>query len=42
MQLCMKFADTNFIGVVNSEKSKSFVDLDWELDMLLQHLATFY
>ncbi|MBC6972213.1 hypothetical protein H9I32_07225 [Bacillus sp. Xin] len=35
----MEFGDTNFIGVVNAEQYKSFVDEDWELEMLLQHFA---
>ncbi|PEY43938.1 hypothetical protein CN354_01870 [Bacillus cereus] len=39
MRFCMKFGDTNFIGVVNAEQYKSFVDEDWEFEMLLQHYA---
>lgn len=39
MEYCMKFGDTNFIGVVNADKYQSFVDEDWELDILLQHFA---
>lgn len=39
MKFCMKFGDTNFIGVANAEKYKSFVDEDWELNQLLQHFA---
>jgi hypothetical protein len=39
MKYCMEFGDTNFIGVVNAEKYKSFVHEDWELKMLLQHFA---
>jgi hypothetical protein len=35
----MEYGDTNFIGVVNPEKYKSFVDEDWELEILLQHFA---
>ncbi|MFI8710053.1 hypothetical protein ACIGHG_24095 [Bacillus sp. NPDC077411] len=35
----MGFGDTNFIGLVNAEQYKSFVDEDWELDMLLQHFT---
>lgn len=37
MQFCMKYGDTNFIGVVNADQYKSFVDEDWELEMLIQH-----
>lgn len=39
MRFCMKFGDTNFIGVVNAERYKSFVDEDWEFEMLLQHFT---
>lgn len=39
MRFCMKFGDTNFIGIVNGEQYKSFVDEDWELEMLLQHFT---
>jgi len=39
MQFSMDFGDTNFIGLVNAEKYKSFVDEDWDLDMLLQHFS---
>ncbi|MED0668881.1 hypothetical protein P4S95_01410 [Aneurinibacillus aneurinilyticus] len=40
MKFCMNFGDTNFIGVVNADKYKSFVDEDWELDdILLQHFG---
>lgn len=35
----MSFGDTNFIGVANADKYKSFVDEDWELDSLLQHFG---
>jgi len=35
----MEFCDTNFIGVVNADKYKSFVEKDWELDVLLQHFG---
>ncbi|WP_338128714.1 hypothetical protein [Aneurinibacillus migulanus] len=35
----MKYGDTNFIGVVNAERYKSFVDGDWELEMLLKHFT---
>lgn len=35
----MNFGDTNFIGVANTDKYKSFVDEDWELDSLLQHFG---
>ena len=35
----MKFGDTNFIGVVNAETYQSFLDEDWELDILLQHFS---
>lgn len=33
----MNFGDTNFIGVANTDKYKSFVDEDW--DCLLQHFG---
>ncbi|MED0665039.1 hypothetical protein P4T04_01740 [Bacillus badius] len=39
MEFCMKFGDTNFIGVANSDTYQSFVDEDWELDGLLQHFG---
>lgn len=39
MKYCMKFGDTNFIGVANAEQYHSFVDADWELDALLQHFG---
>lgn len=39
MQFYMDSGDTNFIGVVNAEQYKSFVDEDWELDSLLQHFT---
>lgn len=39
MKFCMEFGDTNFIGVVNAEKYKSFVHEDWELNILLEHFA---
>jgi hypothetical protein len=39
MNFIMKFGDTNFIGVANAEKYTSFVDEDWELDILLNHFA---
>jgi len=39
MRFCMEYDDTNFIGLANAEKYKSFVDEDWELDILLQHFA---
>ena len=35
----MNFGDTNFIGLANAAKYKSFVDEDWELDSLLQHFG---
>ncbi|MFJ7973577.1 hypothetical protein [Psychrobacillus sp. NPDC096389] len=35
----MNFGDTNFIGVANAERYRSFVDEDWELDMLLDHFG---
>ncbi|WP_257840063.1 hypothetical protein [Salipaludibacillus agaradhaerens] len=35
----MTFGDTNFIGVVNAERYKSFVDQDWDLDGLLTHFS---
>ncbi|WP_166246432.1 hypothetical protein [Paenibacillus turpanensis] len=37
MEFCMKYGDTNFIGLVNAEKYKAFVDEDWEFEQLLQH-----
>ena len=30
----MDFGDTNFIGVANTNKYESFVDEDWELDII--------
>jgi len=39
MRFCMSFGDTNFIGVANTDKYKSFVDEDWDLDSLLQHFG---
>ena len=39
MQFCMEYGDTNFIGVVNSEKYKSFVDSNWKLDGLMNHFT---
>ncbi len=39
MRFCMSFGDTNFIGVANANKYKSFVDEDWELDSLLPHFG---
>lgn len=38
MKYCI-FGDTNFIGIVNAEKYQSFVDEDWNLDMLLHHFS---
>lgn len=35
----MNFGDTNFIGLANAAKYKSFVDEDWELDRLIQHFG---
>ncbi len=39
MKFSMDFDDTNFIALVNAAKYKSFVDEDWNLDMLLQHFS---
>jgi len=39
MEYCMKFGDTNFIGIANTERYNSYVDEDWELDTLLRHFA---
>lgn len=39
MKYCMEFDDTNFIGLVNAKRYKSFVDKDWELNILLKHFA---
>ncbi len=39
MKFYMNFGDTNFIGLVNTDQYKSFVDEDWELDILLQHFG---
>lgn len=39
MKFSMDFGDTNFIGLVNADLYKSFVDEDWDLDMLLQHFS---
>lgn len=35
----MEFDDTSFIGLINAEKYKSFVDENWELDSLFQHFS---
>ncbi|MDX8362973.1 hypothetical protein [Cytobacillus sp. IB215316] len=35
----MNYGDTSFIGLVNAEKYKSFVDKDWELDKLIYHFT---
>ncbi|MEH7014738.1 hypothetical protein V7087_28715 [Neobacillus niacini] len=35
----MNFGDTNFVAVANADTYKSFVDEDWELDILLQHFG---
>lgn len=40
MKHCMDFGDTNFIGIANPDTYASFVDEDWELDMLLDHFAS--
>ncbi|PGM53833.1 hypothetical protein CN946_16575 [Bacillus sp. AFS053548] len=40
MKYCMEFDDTNFIGIANAEQNKSFVDEDWEFDILLNHFAS--
>lgn len=37
MNICLKFGDTNFIGLVNAQEYKSFVNEDWELLELMQH-----
>ncbi|NOU92127.1 hypothetical protein GC093_02605 [Paenibacillus sp. LMG 31456] len=39
MKFCMKFGDTNFIGLVNASEYKSFVNEDWQLGMLLNHFS---
>lgn len=39
MNFCMEFDDTSFIGLINAEKYKSFVDENWELDSLFQHFS---
>ena len=39
MNFSMDFGDTNFIGLVNAERYKSFVNEDWNLDMLLDHFS---
>lgn len=39
-KFCMGIGDTNFIGVVNAEHYRSFVDEDWELGSLLKHFGT--
>lgn len=36
MHYCV-WGDTNFIGVVNTNKYKSFVDEDWDFNMLRRH-----
>lgn len=37
MRFYMDAGDTNLIGMDNVEQYKSFVDEDWELDILLKH-----
>lgn len=39
MNISLKFGDTNFIGIVNSQAYNSFVDEDWELVQLLDHFS---
>jgi hypothetical protein len=39
MQFSLNRGDTNFIGLVNADQYKSFVDEDWELESLLQHFT---
>lgn len=39
MNYCMKFGDTNFIGIANAEQYHTFVDEDWTLESLLNHFA---
>lgn len=39
MKFCMQYDDTNFIGIVNVIKYNSFVHEDWNLNMLLKHVA---
>nr|WP_282155026.1 hypothetical protein [Cytobacillus gottheilii] len=40
MNFVMKFGDTNFIGVANTEEYKSFVSEDWDVDdLLFKHIA---
>jgi hypothetical protein len=40
MNICLKFGDTNFIGLVNAQEYKSFVNEDWELVELLNHFSS--
>jgi hypothetical protein len=37
MKFCIEYGDTNFIGLVNPDEYKAFVDEDWELNELLLH-----
>ncbi|AOZ90778.1 hypothetical protein [Paenibacillus crassostreae] len=39
MNISLKFGDTNFIGLVNAQDYKSFVNEDWELIELLNHFS---
>lgn len=39
MNYCMKFGDTNFIGIANAEQYHTFVDEDWTLESLLEHFT---
>ncbi len=39
MRFYMDAGDTNLIGMDNVEQYKSFVDEDWELDILLKHFT---
>lgn len=39
MKLGMGFGDSNFIGIKNAAKYKSFIDEDWELHSLLKHFG---
>ncbi|RRJ61712.1 hypothetical protein EHV15_01015 [Paenibacillus oralis] len=40
MNIYLKYGDTNFIGLVNAQSYKSFVNEDWELVELLRHFSS--
>ncbi|CAM4404539.1 MAG: hypothetical protein E7L01_16045 [Paenibacillus macerans] len=40
MNIYLEYGDTSFIGLVNAQNYKSFVNEDWELVELLQHFSS--